>query len=175
MATLVPLSALRRALKVELEEDDAELVRLEAVAVAHLEDETGYSIALASKSQYAAGFCDVTLPTYPIASVSAVQYRDDAGNLQTLPAENWYLDLAEGPLVVVRFKGSLPTPRRGSVCVQFTAGHAANAIPANVAQAIIALVGLLFANTNAALPVQLSGNPAYEGILATLRCRGQVR
>jgi len=175
MPTIVPVSLLRRALKVELAEDDPELVRLEAVAVAHLEADTGYSIVQADREHWLPGWVDGCIPTTPITNVAAVEYRDNEGTLQTLPAANWYIEYGSGPLATIRFVGSLPACRYGSVRISFTSGWAAGQHPANVVQAIVALVGLLFANVNAALPINLEGNPAYEGILSTLRCRGPLR
>lgn len=175
MPMIVPLALLRKAIKVDLEEDDPELTRLEAASVALLEDLTGYCIRVASKVAYFKSFCDATICAKPVNTVTAVQYTDTSGNVQTLSASNWFTDLSAGPLVVVRFVGSLPVPRVGSVKISFTVGDAPAAVPEHVIQAIIALTALMFTNVNAAVPLRLEANPAYQSILDSIRVTGWLR
>jgi uncharacterized phiE125 gp8 family phage protein len=93
----------------------------------------------------------LTLPVHPVQSVTAVRYYDDAGALQTWSASAWETDLTGiNPRVGPKAGYGWPTPaaRLGAVQVEFVAGYGASpgAIPEQIRQRILLMVGHFYAN-----------------------------
>lgn len=87
----------------------------------------------------------LTLSKPPIQSVSWVKYIDPSGTLQTLDPSFYTVDASSQPARIVRNQLN-PWPTTGfypaAVQIQFVAGYGnADAVPANIGQAILLLTG----------------------------------
>ncbi len=89
------------------------------------------------------------LPQPPLAAVTAVQYVDEDGTLQTMPATDYYVYQADPGMLVLMPGASWPTAALmpgTPITVRYTAGYgAAAAAPRRYKQAILLLVGTWFA------------------------------
>jgi uncharacterized phiE125 gp8 family phage protein len=89
------------------------------------------------------------LPQPPLIEVLSVEYIDAAGEAQTMPADDYYVYLADPGMIVLRPTGSWPTAELmpgTPVTVTFRAGYGApGAVPRRYRQAILLLVGTWFA------------------------------
>ena len=92
----------------------------------------------------------IELDTYPIVTIDSIKYYDLNSVQQTLIASQYESNLLECP-AIVRPKDGYYWPdtitRFDAVTVRFTAGYAsAAAVPAAIKQAILMIVGHLYAN-----------------------------
>lgn len=92
----------------------------------------------------------IVLPYPPLQSVESVKHIDPEGALQTVPAEDYTVRLAETPGEVVSAYGeSWPAARavEDAVRVEFTCGYGPpTAVPEGIRAAVLLLVGTLYAN-----------------------------
>jgi uncharacterized phiE125 gp8 family phage protein len=170
----VPLSTIKSALKIDFDDDDRELLRLREAAVSLIERRTQLSLSPVTLPLYLKEFKDALIPGHPFVSVSLVQYRDQLNAPQTMPATDYWLDLTEGTMPVLRFL-EVPVIYAGTmVTVFYLAGY--TALPNDLVHAIIALVGHWYNNPEAASPISLSTVPLSMGfILDNLSTRSNIR
>ena len=170
----VPLSTIKSALKIDFDDDDRELLRLREAAVSLIERRTQLSLTPVTLPLYLKEFKDALIPAHPFVSVSLVQYRDQLNAPQTMPATDYWLDLTEGTMPVLRFL-EVPVIYPGTmVTVFYLAGY--TALPNDLVHAIIALVGHWYNNPEAASPISLSTVPLSMGfILDNLSTRSNIR
>src|SRR5215831_749384 len=97
---------------------------------------------------WGAGQGPIRLPRAPAQSVVSVQYTDGAGNLQTLPATQYYVDVTAEPARIFPAYGTLwPVTlwRAGAVAVTFTAGYGpASAVPDEIKARVKAYVAYVY-------------------------------
>ena len=99
---------------------------------------------------------EIKVPLPPLQSVVSVRYDDTAGDEQTLPADQYYVDDASEPAWIVAASGGWPTgvlDALNSVRVRFVAGYdpttdsppdlRAN-IPRAIKQAMLLLIGSFY-------------------------------
>jgi uncharacterized phiE125 gp8 family phage protein len=170
----VPLSTIKSALKIDFDDDDNEILRLREAAVSLIERRTQLSLTPVTLPLYLKEFKDALIPAHPFVSVSLVQYRDQLNAPQTMPATDYWLDLTEGTMPVLRFL-EVPVIYPGTmVTVFYLAGY--TALPNDLVHAIIALVGHWYNNPEAASPISLSTVPLSMGfILDNLSTRSNIR
>ena len=99
--------------------------------------------------------CKIVLPHPPLIDVTSIQYADEAGATQTLPADQYLVDATSEPGVIAPAYGvSWPSLRaqRNAVTVTYRAGYGVNkeAVPDEISQAILMLVAHRFANREGA-------------------------
>jgi len=123
----VSLAEAKAFLRIEHAEDDALIENLIGAAVEHVEQATGRQFMPAEFMLTARCFDPIVrLPRSPVLTVESVQYRDRAGNLQTLVENVDYLvDIAAEPATVEPVK-SWPTvgDYPDAAQIAFTAGYA---------------------------------------------------
>ena len=170
----VPLSTIKSALKIDFDDDDKDILRLREAAVSLIERRTQLSLTPVTLPLYLKEFKDGLIPAHPFGSVSLIQYRDQLNAPQTMPATDYWLDLTEGTMPVLRFL-EVPVIYPGTmVTVFYVAGY--TALPNDLVHAIIALVGHWYNNPEAASPISLSTVPLSMGfILDNLSTRSNIR
>jgi len=170
----VPLSTIKSALKIDFDDDDKDILRLREAAVSLIERRTQLSLTPVTLPLYLKEFKDALIPAHPFGSVSLIQYRDQVNAPQTMPATDYWLDLTEGTMPVLRFL-EVPVIYPGTmVTVFYVAGY--TALPNDLVHAIIALVGHWYNNPEAASPISLSTVPLSMGfILDNLSTRSNIR
>lgn len=162
----IPLDNLRKALRVEIREDDAELARLVKAARDYIENVTGLTIGTASKTQHISHFRDFLLEGAPNPSIQSVTYTID-GVAQTLHPSRYRLRHWEGPLAVVVFEDPGESDP-DSIAVNYDCGYG-NAVPHDLMQAGVALVAHWFSNVEAAAPVELRPVPFSTQVILERR------
>ena len=169
----IPLDNLRKALRVEIREDDAELARLVQAAQAYVERRTGVTIGTATKHQYLSKFRDCLLEGFPFGAITSVQYYED-GVLSTLPATDYDIRYVDGPLAMLKFD-TTEIPDEDTVDITYTAGYG-NQVPKDLVHAGVSLVAHWYSNVEAAAPIELRPVPYTTGvILDHYRVRSDLR
>lgn len=158
----IPLDNLRKALRVEIREDDAELARLVQAAQAYVEKRTGVTIGTATKHQYLSGFRDCLLEGFPFGAITSVQYYK-SGVLSTLSATDYDIRYVDGPLAMLKFD-TTETPDEDTVDITYTCGYG-NQVPKDLIHAGVSLVAHWFSNVEAAAPVDLRPVPYTTGVI----------
>lgn len=91
----------------------------------------------------------IELPRSPVSAVAHVKYYDDADNVSTWAASNYYVDTARVPArIVLRDSGTWPTDLRNAngIEVQYTAGYGSSrsAIPEPIRVAMLQYISHLY-------------------------------
>jgi uncharacterized phiE125 gp8 family phage protein len=169
----VPLSTIKSALKIEYADDDLELIRLRDAAEALIERETGLVMAPQDKTLYLASFTDTVVPFVPFTSVKYVKYTE-SGVETTMASADYWLDLSDGPMPVIRFLESPAIKEGTNITVTVTCGY--ETLPNELVHAIIALTGAWYNNPEAFQPIGLSMVPmSLQYIIESLRVRSYIR
>lgn len=134
----VTLAEVKTLLRVDGNDNDALIMSYIAAATDHIESYTGRAIVAQTWELLLDCFSEaIMLPKGPVSAVTAVNYYDSAGALQTISAANYAVDLASDPQWIVPVSGiAWPTVASGvnNVIIRFVAGYA------KVPDAIIAAV-----------------------------------
>lgn len=170
----VPLSTIKAALKIDYDDDDIELVRLREVASKVVEKRTQLRLQPQTELLYLKAFSAAMLPVHPFVEVKYVSYQDDTDATVSMPAADYYLDLTDGPMPVIRFRETPSIYPGSAVTVAYTAGY--TSIPDPLIHCIIALVGAYYNNPEAVQPIGLSTVPlSVEFILDHYRTGSMLR
>lgn len=138
---------------------DTELARFIAAAHAYVEGRLGYPILDQTRATHLTGFPDAGRPIWIGAgadlAVTSVQYYDTTGAQQTLSGSNYILDSVSLPARLTLAPTLTDWPetqdRPGAVIITWTAGWADDTeVPADIAQAVLLLVGHWDLNREAA-------------------------
>lgn len=91
----------------------------------------------------------IELPRSPVSAVAHVKYYDDADNVSTWAASNYYVDTARVPArIVLRDSGTWPTDLRNAngIEVQYTAGYGSTraSIPEPIRVAMLQYISHLY-------------------------------
>lgn len=169
----IPLDNLRKALRVEIREDDAELARLVQAAQAYVERRTGVTIGTATKHQYLSAFRDCVIEGFPFGAITSVQYYK-AGVLTTLSATDYDIRYVDGPLAMLKFD-TTETADEDTVDITYTCGYG-NQVPKDLMHAGVSLVAHWFNNVEATAPVDLRPVPYTTGVILDMhRVRSDLR
>jgi len=122
--TILPLAALKVRLRIETEDDDADLSRMRAQAIDTIERYTSKALQQRQFQWLDKQFCTrMRLPMGPVESVDAISYIDSQGTDIELSAEDWYL--GAGILHAASGKSwPYASGQDGAVRITFTAGFA---------------------------------------------------
>jgi uncharacterized phiE125 gp8 family phage protein len=160
----IPLDVLRTRLRVEVESDDVDLAALCVAAGEMIERETGLGLQLASRRAFIRKFGRFIPPIQPLSSITQVLYFDTAGNGQTLPGTDYWIDNTE-PMHALEFDTSVVVKENTTIQIDYQAGF--QVIPQPLQQCIVALVGSWYNNPEALQVAQLAEVPlAYKAIIA---------
>ena len=171
---MIALDQIKAALKIDYTTDDADLLRIRDAVVAMVETHTGLTLCPRQVKQYLGGFTRARLEHAPFISVDSVKYTSTAGTTVTMPTTDWFLVRRELPTVYIDFR-TQPTLKEGTeIELNLTVGY--SQLPADLAHAIIALVGTFYENPGS---IQAGGGSGplpmgAEFILQNLKVRGSV-
>jgi uncharacterized phiE125 gp8 family phage protein len=170
----VPLSTIKSALRIDYDDDDADLIRLREAAFAMVERRTGRALTQRTDTLYLSTFSDTVIPGFPFGAVSSVSYTDPNGTAVTMPAASYWIDLSDGPMPVLRFL-DWPAIKEGTmVSCAYSCGH--DMLPDPLTHCVIALVGAWYNNPEAFQPIGLNVVPmSVEFILDTYQARSPLR
>ncbi|MEY9196633.1 putative phiE125 gp8 family phage protein [Sinorhizobium fredii] len=126
----VSLAEVKSALRVDGGDSDSDLERLIRAAVAHYDGWSGIlGIALVAQTwrQDFGGFEQkMMLGLRPVQSISSVKWRNEAGQISTIAAENYALKTDAGGRSYVRFLNSFSAPsdlyEDAAVSIEFVVG-----------------------------------------------------
>lgn len=167
------LTEVKTALRISYTDDDTELTRLIAAAVALFERRTGRYLSSATRTMKLREWTDAVLNAAPYTSLTSVTYYDSSNVLTTMPSTDYWVDESDA-MPVIRFLESPGLYKGTLITVTYVAGHASD--PADAEQALIALVGHWYNNPEASQPVNLSMVPmSLEFLLDSLSVRGPFR
>jgi len=170
----VPLSTIKSALKIDYDDDDADLIRLREAATQLIENRCQLAIDRRSAQLYLSSFSDVLIPEAPFESVTAISYTDSAGSAATLGASEYRVDLTQGPMPVLRFIDPPAIYENTSITVTYNVGY--TSIPGPLTHAIIALTGAWYNNPEAFQPIGLSMVPmSVEFIISAYSTGSRIR
>jgi uncharacterized phiE125 gp8 family phage protein len=170
----VPLSTIKSSLKIEYDDDDTELTRLRDAASTLIERETGLVLTPSTRTIYLASFKDTTVPYVPFTSISQITYYNGSNAYTVMPATQWWVDLSDGPLPVLRFLEQPAVYEGTNVTIAVSCGYAA--LPNDLVQAVVALTGGWYSNPEGWQPINLSMVPMnLEYIISALRVRELMR
>lgn len=169
----IPLDNLRKALRVEIREDDAELARLVQAAQAYVERRTGVTIGTATKHQYLSGFRDCLIEGFPFGAITSIAYEND-GVATTLAASDYAIRYVDGPLALLAFDTE-KVADQDTVDITYTCGYG-NQVPKDLLHAGVSLVAHWYNNVEATAPVDLRPVPYTTGVILDMhRVRSDLR
>lgn len=149
---LLTLGEAKAHCRVDHSEDDILLTSLISAVTAHLDGHTGVLgralVTQTWRSDYA-GFEDLRLPLWPVASVTSVTYIDTADASQTIASGNYELGRdAMGAFIAAAPGFSWPQTamRVSPVSVTAVYGTAAVDVPSDIKAAALLMVGDLYRN-----------------------------
>lgn len=169
----VSLAEAKEQLRVDVEDDDALILRMLRTAVAHLDGWEGILGKCLVEQQWRQDFdCFdwwMRLPLGPVITIDSIKWRDAAGAETTIDASNYALSVDAGGRSRVRFASAFTAPSDvaefGAVSVTFTSGYptlpevpadgpapavpAQSTVPDDLKGAIMFHVGHLYENREA--------------------------
>jgi len=144
----LPISVddVKSALRVDGDDNDAEIERLIKAAVAHYEGWSGVlGIAILEQTwrQEFGRFEDrMCLKVGPVSSIASIKYRNEQGQIATVAADNYTLKHDAGGQAYVRFDRGFTAPvdlyEDAPVSIEYVAGW--EEVPADIQTAIILFV-----------------------------------
>jgi uncharacterized phiE125 gp8 family phage protein len=176
--TVVSLDEAKAHLRVDSADEDALIAALVAVAQAQVEQVTGLRLLPQTVIRRAWSLDDdlFRLPEAPVSAVDSITYLDFDKTRQTLDPSLYVTSLSGlNPYVARAYLAVWPIHicELGSVEVTLTCGFADGECPTPIVQAILLIVGDLYANREASVidasRVTLVENPTADRLLANYR------
>ena len=170
---MIALSTIKKALKIDYDTDDSDILRLRDAAISFFSDYTGLSLTTDVHTQYLDYWMLTRLTGAPFVEISSITYTDTDGNQQTYSNTDYFLIYKEYPSVFINFY-EYPSLKEGTeIVITYKAGYAE--IPANITQAIIAICGAWYNNPEATSPITLTEVPlSAKFILDNLKVKGDL-
>jgi len=170
----VPLSTIKSALKIDYDDDDADLIRLRESAMSLIERRTELKLTPQACVLYLSSWKDTLLPDHPFNSLTSVTYYDGSNTLTTMPAGDYWVDRTDGPMVRIRFLEAPGIYEGTAISVNYNAGY--SSVPNEITHAVIALTGAWYNNPEAFQPIGLNNVPfSLEYIIAALGTGSRIR
>lgn len=170
----VPLSTIKSALKIDYDDDDADLIRLRESAMSLIERRTELKLTPQACVLYLSSWKDTLLPDHPFNSLTSVTYYDGSNTLTTMPAGDYWVDRTDGPMVRIRFLEAPSIYEGTAISVNYNAGY--SSVPNEITHAVIALTGAWYNNPEAFQPIGLTSVPfSLEYIIAALGTGSRIR
>jgi uncharacterized phiE125 gp8 family phage protein len=165
----ISTATVKSALRIDYSDDDAELTRLIAAAVAWVENYCGFRLTSASRTMKLREFRRTVLAVQPVTLITSVTYTANAGAV-TMDAASYWLDTSE-TLAAIEFLDAPSIDEGTLITVTYSAGYATE--PNEVVQAVISIVGSWYNNPEAHAPTLLSPTPlGAQFMLEHLRIKG---
>jgi uncharacterized phiE125 gp8 family phage protein len=170
--TPVTLAEAKAQCRVEDDSEDTLMTGLIAAATDYVEQYTGRAIMAQTWELTFDEFADsIALPKGPVTSVTSVNYYDINGDVQTLAASNYTVDLVSDPQWVVKNSdASWPdtVDSINTVVIRFVCGYAV--VPPSIKHAILLLISQWFDNRAAVTDKAMIAVPnAVEALLTNYR------
>ena len=150
---VVTLAETKQHLRVDVTDDDALITLMITAATLLCEQKTGRALLTQQWDLALDSFPDAfVLTRTPVAAVVSISYSDATGALQTLPSNQYSLDVSDsfGPAFIVPAYGATWPETRdqiNAVTVRYTAGWVnAAAVPENLKSWVKLMVGSMYAN-----------------------------
>lgn len=167
----VSLEQVKLFLRVDSDEEDSIIEMFISAATAQCEKLTGRSLITQTWQTQLDAFIDaIELPFPPVQSIASVSYLDDDGAIQTVDAENYYLDAMDPAWLVPAVGFTWPAAREqaNAVTITYVTGYGDDPedIPADIRSWIMLRVGDLFRNRSSIVIGDSVGSLSYvDGLL----------
>lgn len=176
----VELPSAKARLRIDTEDENADLKGLIAAASQHYEAHTGVALinrtVTAKFDEWPVGGEPIVLRPAPLVSVASVQYLDTGGATQTVAGSTYTVDTDSlTGLVWLAFDKTWPTLRSvaRAITATYTAGHGTTPhdVPEIHQQAILLLVGHWYANRESVVVGTITSDvpQSYDAIVSTQR------
>lgn len=170
---MLTLDTIKAALKIEVNYDDLELLRLRDAVIALVENHTGLSLCPRSVELYVKDWSRVRLPETPFISVTGVTYTSTSGATVTMPSTDYFVQRAEAPSIYLAFSSQPTMKELTEARITYQVGY--GQVPADLQHAIIALIGTFFENPNSLQAAGAGPLPfGAEMILQNLKAKGSL-
>lgn len=169
----IALSTIKKALKIDYDTDDAEIMRIRDAVLSLITEYTGVSLVPVTKTQYIDYWMKTRLIFNPFVEVASITYTDTDGNEQTYGSTEYFLILKDYPSVWINFY-EYPSIKEGTeIAITYKVGY--SNIPAEIQQLAISLIGHWYNNPEAGAPISLFEVPlSAKFILDNMRAKGVV-
>ena len=170
---MIALSTIKKALKIETDLDDADLLRLRDAVSAFVQEYTGLTFEPQTKTQYLPYWMRTRLEWTPFIDMVSVTYTDANGDPQTLPSTDYFMILNEYPTIFINF-WEFPSIKEGTeIAVSYKVGYAN--LPQHIQHIIISLIGHWYNNPEAGAPITITTVPmSAQFVLETIRAKGAI-
>jgi uncharacterized phiE125 gp8 family phage protein len=170
----VSLASAKQHLVVEHSADDELITRQIAQAAAWCQGYSGRHIGTQTWAVFSDDWCGaLSLPFSPVQSVT-VEYVDEAGDTQTLAADQYYLDNKRYPATIYPASGvTWPTLGDGPNVVTVTCQTGADVIDGNISAAIYLLATHYYEQRSESSPVNMRSIP--HGVTVALSSARMVQ
>lgn len=173
--TPVSLGEAKAHLRVEYNDEDPIITALIEAATAHLDGWTGIMgrclVTQTWRADYA-GFDDLRLPLWPVASVTSLTYRDATDTVATINAANYQVATDhQGAFIVAApgFSWPVLSERLAPVSITAVYGDDVANVPGAIRAALLMMIGDLYVNREGAVSDRLRPNPVVDKLLAPFR------
>jgi len=170
----VPLSTIKSALKIDYDDDDADLIRLREVAQSVVERRTQLKLQPGTETLYLAEWKTTLIPAFPFNGITHVRYQNSSNVQTTMSSGDYWIDQTDGPMPVIRFLEQPGIYEGTAITVTYTAGY--SSIPDPLVHCVISLVGAYYNNPEAIQPIALATVPlSVEFILDHWSTNSRIR
>jgi uncharacterized phiE125 gp8 family phage protein len=145
------LAEAKAHMRVEDSDEDSVIERLIDAAVAGIEGPKGLGIAVMKRQWKLTLDCfprTIEIPINQVSTIDKIEYVDNAGDIQTLAASKYRVDLDTEPARIERaYNAEWPTALDviGAVTVTFTAGYEGSEdVPADLKAGLLLTIGHLY-------------------------------
>lgn len=148
---IISVADLKSHLRVDVVDDDALIESFRNVAISWIQTITNRVMGDVDCIVYIDSFRPITIDVGPVNSISSIQFINTGGNVATLPATNYFVDIA-GAHARIRFHDvpDLYDYALNRVIINCNVGHPESQIPSPMIHAVRLLVGHLYENRTAA-------------------------
>ena len=145
---IITLADIKSHLRITHDLEDGLLTGIRAAAINYVQNYANVQLGSVTAYGYMPAFVASYIPIGPVTAISAVEYEtDNDGTLQTMPSADWHVDTRTRP-ARISFS-DIPSPYEYAMMpirVTMTVGHAEDAIPGVIIQAIKMLAAHLYEN-----------------------------
>lgn len=167
---MLTLNELKAALRVDFTTDDKELLRLLEAAVAYCELQVGFTFATNSQTTYLSGWDDVQLLS---VDSLVVKYNSAVSTVVTMASgTDYWVDRSDG--LTLKFLNKPAYYLGTQPSATYNSGY--SALPSDLQQAIVGLVGHWYSNVEAVSVDSMQHVPlSTQTLLDMRRKKGNLR
>jgi uncharacterized phiE125 gp8 family phage protein len=166
----VTLTQVKKALKIDYNTDDSEILRLIDAVTAWVENYTGVTVTPKKKVMYLSYWTRTMFLDFPFSSIDSVKYTASDGTLTTMPSTDYFIDKTNPPRYFINFSEYPSIKEHTFIEINYTVGYPD--VPKDIEQAIIAFVGAWYNNPEALSPISMQTVPiSAQFILDNIKVR----